>query len=90
MINCTIDLAYEISKVTVQFTVSTPKDKNDKNFERNLIKSNVNGCRLINGVVGDFLSKMIMSNLRNHSDFELKCPFNKVRVLFLRMEHFGI
>lgn len=78
VINITIDLTYPITKAMIQFTVSTPKDKNDKNYEKILIQSNINACRLISGVVGDFLSKMIMANLKDHVDFDLKCPISNV------------
>jgi hypothetical protein len=78
VMNMTIDFSQEVSKMMVFFTFSIPKDKNDKNYERTLIKSNVNACRMISGIIGDFLTKMIMEDLHKYADFELKCPFPKV------------
>lgn len=62
----------------IQFTIAIPKDKNDKNFERSLINTHINACRMLSGVVGDFLSKMIMANFQQHADFDMKCPIAKV------------
>lgn len=79
VMNVTIDFAYEISKMMIFFEFSIPKDKNDKNYEKVLIKSNVNACRMVNGIQGDFLTKMIMEDFKNFADFELKCPLPKVK-----------
>lgn len=78
VMNITIDFAYEVSKAMIYFTFSIQKDKNDKNFEKVLLKSNVNACRMISGIIGDFLTKIIMEDLMKFVDFQLKCPFPKV------------
>lgn len=78
IMNMTIDLAYEMSKMVIYFTFAVPKEKNDKNYERVIINSNVNVCKMVSGVVGDFLTKMIMDDLKNLTDFELKCPLKPV------------
>lgn len=82
VMNITMDLAYEVSKMMLYFVFSIPKDKNDKNYEKILIKSSVNACRMVNGIQGDFLTKMIMEDFRNVADFELKCPLPKVSLKF--------
>jgi hypothetical protein len=63
--------------MTVQFTFAVPKDKNDKNFEKVILNSNVNICKLIGGVVGDFFSKSVLYNLKKSSN-TTSCPMTKV------------
>lgn len=73
-----VDLAYEVSKLVVTFIFAVPKDKRDKNFEREIIKSTINVCKMFQGVMGDFMVKTIMDTLHKSANFELKCPFSQV------------
>jgi hypothetical protein len=77
-INVTINYAYVVSKMTVLFTLAIPKDRNDKNYERIVINSNVNICRMMQGITGDFMTKTIMEELHKCVDFEMSCPLPKV------------
>jgi hypothetical protein len=83
VINVTMEFAYEISKMMINYELLVPKDKNDKNYEKLIIKSNVNACRMVNGIKGDFLTKMIMEDFKNYADFELKCPLPKVQKIII-------
>lgn len=74
----TINLPHEVNKIMISFTFAIAKDKNDKNYERVVLQSTVNACKMLEGVMGDFLVKMIMENLRKHVLFELKCPFQVI------------
>jgi hypothetical protein len=65
--------------MTTIFTFSIPKDRNDKNFEKIIMNSNVNVCKMMNGVVGDFVSKMIMDDLKRALDYDIQCPMKKVK-----------
>ena len=82
IMNITINFAYEVSKVMISFSFDVPKDNNDKNFERTIIKSTINVCKMFQGVMGDFIVKTIMDVLHKSVDFELKCPFPKVNFNF--------
>ena len=62
----------------VQFTLSVAKDKNDRNFEKTILTTNVNICKMLSGVTGDFISRLLKQELHKFADFELKCPFKKV------------
>ncbi|KAL7045318.1 hypothetical protein ACKWTF_002189 [Chironomus riparius] len=77
IMNITINFAYEVSKMMISFSFDVPKDNNDKNFERTIIKSTINVCKMFQGVMGDFIVKTIMDVLHKSVDFELKCPFPK-------------
>jgi Protein of unknown function (DUF1091) len=78
LLNFTHYYAADIFKILIQFEFNVQKDKNDRNYERQLIKTTVNVCKMSQGVLGDFLAKMIMENIHEFIDFEFKCPFKKV------------
>lgn len=65
----------------VQFMFAIPRDKNDKNYENIVIKTSTNVCKLAQGVMGDFVVKMIMTDFHKFADFDIGCPFKKVREL---------
>jgi ribosomal protein L6P/L9E len=77
-LNVTLYYAFEIQKLTAHFTFSVPKNKNDRNYERVLISSSASVCKMLSGVTGDFVTKMIMKDLEKFIDFPLKCPLPKV------------
>jgi uncharacterized UPF0160 family protein len=82
-INITYYYAVDIVKMMIQFEFNVQKDKNDRNYERQLIKSNVNVCRMSQGVLGDFLAKMIMEDIHKFMDFDMMCPFRKVKYFYI-------
>lgn len=80
IMNITVNFAYEVTKIMISFSFAVPKDSNDKNFERTIIKSTVNVCKMFQGVMGDFIVKTIMDVLHKSVEFEMKCPFPKVKL----------
>jgi hypothetical protein len=76
----TINFFYDVSKITIFLTFSIGKDKNDKNYERTVLKTSISACKMMQGVVGDFVTKTMMHTLKDYVDFELKCPFKKVKI----------
>jgi Protein of unknown function (DUF1091) len=77
-INISLNFGHNITKMTIFFKFSIAKDKNDKNYEKVLLETNVNACKMVGGVVGDIVTRMIMENLKQHSTIPLKCPYMKV------------
>jgi Protein of unknown function (DUF1091) len=82
LVNITYYYAVNVVKLLIQFEFNVQKDKNDRSYERQLIKSTVNVCRMSQGVMGDFIAKMIMEDIHKFVDFNLTCPFNKVSLIF--------
>jgi hypothetical protein len=78
VLNQTIYTAYDVNNLTVFYTLAVGKDEKDKNYEKVLIRTSVNICRMFQGNQADFIAKTVMNNLANYADFELKCPFKKV------------
>lgn len=76
--NMTVYYGTEIIKVMALISFNVQKDKNDRNCERELIRTSINICKMAQGVLGDFIAKMIMQDLHKFIDFDMKCPYKKV------------
>jgi hypothetical protein len=81
--NLTVIYEYELPAMSATFFFAVNKDKNDLNYERVLVKSSINICKMLNGVTGDFLTKMIMEGLGKSAEVSMKCPMQKVILNFL-------
>jgi hypothetical protein len=78
-INMTAIHFHDMTLFKSLMTCSIPKDKNDQNYENVLIRSSINVCKMLQGVTGDFITRMLMHGIKNNVDFDMKCPFKKVR-----------
>jgi hypothetical protein len=82
LFNITAYYAVDIIKMMVYTELNIQKDKNDRNYDRKLLKTSTNICKLSQGVLGDFIAKIIMKDIHEIIDFDLNCPFKKVRIKF--------
>ncbi|KAL7045316.1 hypothetical protein ACKWTF_002188 [Chironomus riparius] len=80
--NLTVVYQYELPSMVATFFFAINKDKHDQNYERVLVKNSINICKMLNGVTGDFLTKMMMESLGKSTDISLKCPMQKV-IIFI-------
>jgi hypothetical protein len=85
--NITYYYGADIVKELIQFEIFVQKDQNDRNYERQLIKTTINVCKMADGILGDFVARMIMDDLHKFIDFDLKCPFRRVRC---DLQNFGV
>lgn len=76
-VNISVDIFQDLLQVPIYVTFSIPADKNDENYSKIILKATINICRVIEGVAGDFMSRMLSKEMRRISDFPLKCPFPK-------------
>jgi hypothetical protein len=79
LMNITFFLNQDVTVVKCLVVFSIPKDKNDRNYENIVIKTTVDVCKMLQGVTGNFITRMAMENIKDMVDFELKCPLKKVR-----------
>jgi hypothetical protein len=74
LMNITYYYAMDISQIIIHSELNIQKDKNDRNYERQLLKTSTNVCKMSQGVIGNFIAKMI----RKYVESDMKCPFKKV------------
>ena len=77
-INISYYYAVDVFKNIIHVEINFQKDKNDRNYEKQILKSAINVCRMSEGTIGDFMAKMIMENIHQYMNFDLRCPFKKV------------
>jgi hypothetical protein len=78
-INMTAILKQDITVAKCLVIISIPKDKNDRNYENVVMETTVDLCKMFQGMTGSFITRMIMENIKDKADFELKCPLKKVK-----------
>lgn len=89
MINVEVNTTHDAENITVVYSVRFPKNEKDKNFDKLLITSSFNICKVFAGSRGSVVAKTIMEGLQDHVDLELKCPIKKV-MFFKTLWSFGL
>lgn len=75
LLNFTISQNIETIKLMGTFTFSIQKHEKDKDYQNQVMKSTIDMCKLYKGVRGNFLTRMLMENIKKSMDFVLQCPF---------------
>lgn len=78
VINVTADIFVEIEKMRIFFKVNFPDDKNDNGYRREYIKIAIDADKIIKGVTGNFVSKILMQNMIESMDYDPTFPLKKV------------
>jgi hypothetical protein len=76
-------LAHDISKFIAIYTVALPLNENDQKFEQVIVKTSMDLCKIVQGITGDFIAKMLLKNFMKHSDSDLSCPRKKVKIVLV-------
>jgi len=71
------NLGQDVPKMIAHFTLAVPRDKYDDSFDNVILKTAANICKMGQGMLGEFISKMIMERIHESSDFRVECPFVK-------------
>jgi hypothetical protein len=82
-VNISVEIHQDLIKVPVYITFSIPTDSKDEDYSKIILKAPINMCRIVDGVAGDFISKMIGKELKKISNIPLKCPFPKGNYKFI-------
>lgn len=55
--------------------VAAKRNDKDTEYTNVLLRTSVNVCKISDGILGNFLTKIVMENFRKSANFEMKCPF---------------
>lgn len=64
----------EVTQMMGTFSLSLKESNKDNDYKNEILKSRFNMCKLEGGVRANFLTKMLMENFQNASDFSFNCP----------------
>lgn len=73
-VNITGDAFHTIDDLRVYMTVGLPSENNIQKYERIIFKTTYDVCKLLNGKVGDFLSRTIYVVMKKFANRNVKCP----------------
>jgi hypothetical protein len=78
IVNVKAEVKEIITRVRADVKIMGRKDENDKNFERELFRTNVDVGKAMKGMQGNYLIRTFFESFGKSADFELKLPFKKV------------
>lgn len=60
---------------TVTTSVKFKTSDGAENYDKEILRTTVNYCKVSEGVLGNFLVRYVMDSLKDHSNFTVFCPF---------------
>jgi hypothetical protein len=78
VLNITTEYKKVVTRYKADVKIMTQMNKDDKNFERELFKTNLDVGKAFKGIHGNFFVRGFFENYAKSADFELKLPFQKV------------
>lgn len=86
LLNVQIEYYYDLAALFTTFIIAVPSDEKDKDFQKELLRSTINVCKIKQGVMGNFLIKTLMEDFEKYSDFKVECPFKKGKLSINKMK----
>lgn len=71
-----------ISKLWVYLTLNIRENENDKNYNREIIRTVVDVDKTVKGIYGNSIVKFLAELIFKSLEFEFKLPLKKVRFFF--------
>lgn len=86
LLNVQFENYQDLSVLFSTFIITVPLDEKDKDFQRELLRSTINVCKVKQGVMGNFFIKTFMEDFEKYSDFKVECPFKKGKLSINKMK----
>ncbi|KAL7042088.1 hypothetical protein ACKWTF_001023 [Chironomus riparius] len=80
LINCRFEQFMDFEKEMFFITLKSQKSKSDDGYSNLIFKSTIDVCKLSQGVVANFLVKVVLETIKDHANFTVSCPFKKLSV----------
>lgn len=82
-LNLTFEFLQEFSDIIGHFSIITPKHSNSKTFDNVVLKTSVNICKVLKGIVANFFAKALFNDMKKYvGKTEISCPIKKVNKKF--------
>lgn len=75
--NFSENLLTDYKRAIYTFNIRVKTDDSRKDYDLDVLTSNVDSCQLAKGIFGNFVIKFFMSNLEKHSNLKFECPQKK-------------
>lgn len=80
VLNITIQNNYVVRKLIGYLKIHLPESSEDKEFKKEYLRLTVDHEKLFNGVVGGFIMRSFMENVKSSLDMDIKFPIRKVKI----------
>lgn len=74
--NMTFTVLKDVNKAMVWITIKAQTNKKRNEYDREIFKGQIDVCKASQGIVGNFITKLVSDNLDEHSNFRFRCPTN--------------
>lgn len=76
-LNITISSKVDIKEARVAVTVMGKHKPSNREFDKLLLRANIDTCNINKGMLGNFLHSVIRKQLKDHSNYNFDCPIKK-------------
>lgn len=74
LLNLTFRVLKDVNKAVAWITIKTQTNKKRNEYDREIFKGQIDVCKASQGIVGNFITKLVSDNLDEHSNFRFQCP----------------
>lgn len=78
-VNFSVDNHFILDYIRLYITIAIPKDKGDRNYQRKVLQTHFELCKMIRGASSNFFGQILYDVVTNFADKEtaakIECPF---------------
>ena len=76
-LNISVTTLTEFQKILLYIEVTGKSDERRRDYDRMLFKGEIDSCKASKGIIGNFLTKLMIDTISNYSNFRFTCPLEK-------------
>lgn len=86
LVNVQFEYYMDFNVAFSTYIINVPSHENDNDFQKEVLRSTINLCKIKKGVMGNFFIKLFLENFEKSSDYKMECPFKKGKSSIKNME----
>lgn len=67
----------DVLKSSTVFSLKVKTSDNSKDYDRTILSGSIDTCKVSKGVIGNFIVRLLLDKLAEHSNFRFVCPQSK-------------
>lgn len=71
------NIKQEFQKIKMFFEVKGKTDERRRDFDRVFLKGEIDFCKAAQGIIGNFITKLLIAKLSSYSNYRFSCPQTK-------------
>lgn len=74
LMNMSFRVLKDVNKAVVWTSIKAQNSNKRNEYDREIFKGQIDVCKASQGIIGNFITKLVSDNLAEHSNFRFKCP----------------